>query len=255
MTATQSTRTDFGESLPRVVLKTGEEDRVIAGHPWIYAASVERVSPNATDGCVVRVLDRHRKFVGVGLYNSRSKINVRVLALEDVPIDAGFFAKRIEEALAVRRRYMPGAGCFRVVNSEGDFLSGLIVDKYDDVLVLQTSALGMDQRQDMIVEVLRSGLSPRAILARNDISTRKLEGLPETSGVLWGQNPGEITVKLHKLLFTVDLLKGHKTGLYLDQQLNYGLVSDLVAKRPGARVLDCFCFTGGFGLHAAEAGA
>lgn len=243
------------DTLPRVILKTGEEDRVIAGHPWIYAASVQRVSPNATDGCVVRVLDSRRRFVGTGLYNSRSKINVRVLAFEDVNIDADFFTGRIQEALAVRRRYLPNATTFRVVNSEGDFLSGLIVDKYEDVLVMQTSALGMDQRSDMIVTALRAVLSPRAIIARNDISTRKLEGLPETRGVLWGSNPGEITVRLNKLLFTVDLLAGHKTGLYLDQQTNYALVADLVERRPGGRVLDCFCFAGGFGLHAAMAGA
>lgn len=243
------------EAGPVVVLKRGEEDRIIAGHPWVYAGAVQRVSPEAADGCVVRVLDHRRRFLGVGLYNSRSKINVRVLALDEVRIDGDFFMNRIREALALRKRYMPWASSFRVVNAEGDLLSGLIVDKYDDVLVIQTSALGMDQRQETIVEALRSTLSPRAVIARNDIATRKLEGLQETRGVLWGTDPGEISVTLNKLLFTVDLLSGHKTGLYLDQQVNYALVADLVAKRPGARVLDCFCFMGGFGLHATAAGA
>jgi len=240
---------------PVVVLKRGEEDRIIAGHPWVYAGAVQRVSPEAADGCAVRVLDHRRRFLGVGFYNSRSKINVRVLAHDEVQIDKGFFVNRIHEALGLRERYMPWASSFRVVNAEGDFLSGLIVDKYDDVLVIQTSALGMDQRQETIVEALRSILSPRAVIARNDIATRKLEGLQETRGVLWGSNPGEISVTLNKLHFAVDLLSGHKTGLYLDQQVNYALVADLVAKRPGARVLDCFCFTGGFGLHATAAGA
>lgn len=243
------------EAGPSVVLKRGEEDRIIAGHPWVYAGAVQRVSPEATDGCVVRVLDHRRRFLGVGFYNSRSKINVRMLAFDEVRIDAVFFESRVRDALALRERYMPGANSFRVVNAEGDFLSGLIVDKYDDVLVIQTSALGMDQRQGTIVEALCSAMSPRAVIARNDIATRKLEGLPETRGVVWGTNPGEISVRLNKLLFTVDLLSGHKTGLYLDQQVNYALVADLVAKRPGARVLDCFCFMGGFGLHAAAAGA
>lgn len=241
--------------IPKVVLKRGEEHRVIAGHPWIYAGAVQQVSTGATDGCVVRIVDHRGRFIGTGLYNSRSKINVRLLAFDDVQIDTSFFADRLREALALRQRYMPGAGSFRLVNAEGDFLSGLIVDKYENVLVIQTSALGMDQRQEMIVEALRSTLAPAAVIARNDIATRKLEDLPETQGLLWGDNPGEIEVSLNRLKFTVDLMAGHKTGLYLDQQVNYATVADLVSKRPGARVLDCFCFIGGFGLHAAASGA
>ena len=150
---------------------------------------------------------------------------------------------------------MPGATSFRVVNSESDSMSGLIIDKYEDVLVLQTSALGMDRHKAEIVAALQSIFSPRAIVERNEVASRKFEGLPDTSGVLVGELPPSMQVKLNGLAFETDLIAGHKTGLYLDQQMNYRLVSDFVPKLPGAQVLDCFSFLGGFGLHAARAGA
>jgi len=243
------------ETLPTVVLKPGEADRLIAGHPWVYAGAVLRVTQTVADGDVVQVKDHRHRFLGVGFYNARSRIHVRVLSPDRVPIDVRFFAERIRAALALRRRYLPAATCFRVVNAESDFLSGLMVDKYEENLVVQTSALGMDQRKPMIVEALRSVLNPKAIVERNDIAARKFEGLPEVRGILWGDLPGELTVELHGLKFTVDLLGGHKTGLYLDQQTNYSQLAELISQRPGARVADCFSFSGGFGLHAARAGA
>jgi 23S rRNA (cytosine1962-C5)-methyltransferase len=139
-----------------------------------------------------------------------------------------------------------------VVNAESDLLSGLVVDKYEDVLVLQTSSLGMDQRKNLIVEVLKKIFSPRAIVERNELPSRKFEGLPDANGVLFGDLPGPVQITLNGLRFEVNLLGGHKTGMYLDQQVNYELVRK-IAK--GAQVLDCFSFTGGFGLHAARGGA
>lgn len=255
MTSQSQSRPASAPKHPAVVLESGEADRIVAGHPWVYAGAVRTVAAGAADGSPVAVFDHRHRFIGLGLYNSRSKISVRMLASRRTEIDTAFFVDRIGNALALRQRDMPGATSFRVVNAEGDFLSGLIVDKYEDVVVLQTSALGMDQRQDMIAAALRSLLQPRAILARNDIASRRLEGLLENRGVLWGELHGETQVTLGRLHFTTDLLAGHKTGLYLDQQNNYLQVADLVARRPGARVLDCFCFVGGFGLHAARAGA
>jgi 23S rRNA (cytosine1962-C5)-methyltransferase len=150
---------------------------------------------------------------------------------------------------------LPNATSFRVVNAESDFLSGLIVDKYEDVLVLQTSSLGMDQRKAQIVAALQTVLSPRAIVERNETASRKFEGLPDASGLIAGTLPAELIVRLNGLQFAVDLAAGHKTGLYLDQQSNYQRVADLIARLPGAQVLDCFSFVGGFALHAARAGA
>ena len=239
-------------ALPTVLLRPGEADRIVAGHPWIYAGSALRLTHPADDGALVQVKDHRQRLLGVGLYNSKSKIIVRVLAPERVTVDEVFFEQRIRAALALRQKHLPGASSFRVVNAESDFLSGLIVDKYEDVLVVQTSALGMDQRKGMILGALHKIFSPRCILERNDTAFRKFEGLPDANGILAGALSGPVPVKLNGLKFEVDILGGHKTGLYLDQQVNYQLVAELAK---GAQVLDCFSFLGGFGLHAARAGA
>lgn len=240
------------ETLPTVLLKPGEADRVIAGHPWIYRGAILRFSGPAADGGLVQVKDHRQRLIGSGFYNSRSKINVRVLAPGRIQVDSGFFKDRIEAALAVRRKHLPGATSFRVVNAESDFLSGLIVDKYEDVLVVQISSLGMDQRKAMILSAMQSIFSPRAVLERGDLASRKFEGLAESSGVLAGELTGPISVTLNGIKFETDLVGGHKTGMYLDQQANYQSVSRFAK---GGRVLDCFSFLGGFGLHAARAGA
>ncbi len=247
------------DKITTVLLRPGEADRVVGGHPWIYQGSILRLTAPVTDGDIVQVKDHRQRFLGVGIYNSKSKINVRLLATERTPIDQAFFETRIRAALSLRQRRLPGASSFRVVNAESDFLSGLTVDKYEDVLVVQTSALGMDQRKAMIVAALQAVLNPRAILERNDIASRKFEGLPEICGVLagaWAPDAAEpFIVRLNGLQFEVDLLHGHKTGLYLDQQVNYQRVAELANFPAGAQVLDCFSFHGGFALHAARAGA
>src|SRR3989441_71522 len=171
------------DSLPTVLLRPGEADRVVAGHPWIYQGSILRLTQPARDGDLVQVKDHRQRFLGVGFFNSRSKIHVRMLAPERVAVDEGFFEQTIRAALGVRNKHLPDATSFRVVNSESDFLSGLVVDKYEDVLVLQTSSLGMDQRKPMIIAALQRIFSPRAILERNDISSRKFEGLPDANGL------------------------------------------------------------------------
>src|SRR5216684_4243840 len=150
------------DALPTVLLKPGEADRIVAGHPWIYRGAVLRLTQPASDGELVQVKDHRQRFLGVGFYNSKSKINVRVLSPERVEVDQKFFENRIRAALEVRQKHVPGASSFRVVNAESDFLSGLIVDKYEDVLVLQISALGMEQRKDVIVAALTAIFSPRA---------------------------------------------------------------------------------------------
>ncbi len=243
------------EPLPDVVLRPGEADRIVAGHPWIYQGSVQRVTGAIGDGALVAVKDHRQRCLGTGLYNSKSKIQVRVIAPEVVALDAAFFESRIGAALAIRQRHLPGATSFRVVNAESDSLSGLIVDRYEDVLVLQTSALGMDQRKPVIVAALQALFAPRAIVERNDASFRRFEGMENANGTLAGVVEGPVPVRMNGLTFEADLLGGHKTGLYLDQQVNYRLVADLIGRLPRTDVLDCFCFQGGFALHAARAGA
>ena len=240
------------ETLPTVLLKPGEADRIVAGHPWIYHGAILRFTAPLDDGDIAQVKDHRQRFLGVGFFNSKSKINVRLLATEREEINEAFFEQRIREALAVRQRHLPIATSFRVLNAESDFLSGLIVDKYEDVLVVQISSLGMDRRKTMIVAALQKIFSPRAILERSDVASRKFEGLGEASGVLAGELTGPVTVNLNGLKFEANLAAGHKTGLYLDQQANYQLVANFAC---GAQVLDCFSFLGGFGLHCARAGA
>lgn len=262
------------DSLPTVLLKPGEADRIAAGHPWVYHGSILRLTQPPADGDVVQVKDHRQRFLGVGFFNSKSKINVRVLSQERVEINPAFFEERIRAALAVRQKHLPNATSFRVVNAESDFLSGLIVDKYEDVIVVQISSLGMDQRKATIVSVIQKLFSPRAIFERSDVSSRKFEGLAEANGILAGEpgaagartamsasSVGEgdnavrgpfVTVNLNGLKFEMDLAAGHKTGLYLDQQVNYQRVAEFAKD---AQVLDCFSFIGGFGLHAARAGA
>jgi 23S rRNA (cytosine1962-C5)-methyltransferase len=266
------------ESLPTVLLKPGEADRIVAGHPWIYSGEILRLTAPVADGELVQVKDHRQRLLGIGFFNSKSKIHIRILAPERVDVNEKFFEERIRAALAVRQKHLPDATSFRVVNAESDFLSGLIVDKYEDVLVLQISSLGMDKRKAMIVSALQKIFysGPRfqpgktdqtrvpLILERSDIGSRKFEGLQESNGILLESNlqvaPGEqakaltptIIVNLNGLKFETDLTGGHKTGMYLDQQVNYQAVSQFAK---GAQVLDCFSFLGGFGLHAARAGA
>ncbi len=243
------------DSLPLIILKPREADRVVAGHPWIYAGAIMHAGKPLEDGDLVQIRDHRKHWLGVGLYNAKSKITVRVITQEHVMVNQAFFEARIRAALAVRQRHLPGATSYRVVSSEGDFLSGLIVDKYDDVLVVQTPSLGMDQRKTMILAALKTIFNPRAIVERNEMASRKFEGLPEANGILEGTLDGPVSVNLNGLKFETDLRAGHKTGLYLDQQANYQRTAELIALTPGANVLDCFSFLGGFALHAARAGA
>ncbi len=240
------------ESLPTVILKPGEADRIVAGHPWVYHGSILRLTAQAGDGELVQVKDHRQRLLGTGFINSKSKINVRVLDPERVEVDQKFFEQRIRAALAVRQHYLPHATSFRVVNAESDFLTGLIVDKYEDVLVVQITALGMEKRKATIIAALQKLFSPRAILERSDVASRKFEGMETANGVIAGEFSGSLPVNLNGLKFETDILGGHKTGLYLDQQVNYQAVSQFAK---GAQVLDCFSFLGGFGLHAARAGA
>ena len=240
------------DTLTTIILKPGEADRIVAGHPWIYGSEILRVTAPAVDGELVQVKDHRQRFLGTGFFNAKSKIHVRLLSPDRVEVNAAFFEEQIRTALAVRQKSLPGASSFRVVNAESDFLSGLIVDKYEEVLVVQISSLGMDQRKAQIVAALQKIFSPRAIYERSDMASRKFEGLGEANGLLAGELTGPVAVNLNGIRFETDLIAGHKTGLYLDQQSNYQAVAQFAT---GAQVLDCFSFLGGFGLHAARAGA
>jgi len=198
------------DSLPTVLLKPGEGDRVVCRTSLDLPGFNPEITSPVTDGAVGPSEGSSQRFVGIGFFNSRSKINVRLIATERVAVDATFFENRIRSALAVRTRHLPNATSFRVVNAESDFLSGLICDKYEDLLVVQTSSLGMDQRKSEIAAALQKVFQPRAILERNDISSRKFEGLQRIQfGPFW-QHGRRLEVHLNGLSFPLDPVGGHK---------------------------------------------
>ena len=244
---------------PTVHLRHGEADRIQAGHPWIYARNISKITQDPKDGDVVQVRDHRRRFLGIGLYHSGSKLRVRLVSKTKLSIDASFFQKRIQNALDWRQRHVADRTCYRLINSESDGLSGLIVDRYGDVLVLQTSSLGMDNRLDLIVEALREVVDPAAILERNNSTGRRMEGLPEKHSVLFAKESSKTTprvsVEMNALSWEIDVEQGHKTAVYLDQYENYQKVGALAARMHVPRVLDCFTFMGGFALHCAKEGA
>ena len=222
-------------------------DRAASGHPWIFASDVVDRG-DAAPGDAVRVLDPKSKFLGVAHYSSASQITLRLLSTRPEIIDRTFFQTRLAAALAHRERVVQNSDAYRLVFSEGDLLPGLIVDRYGPCLALQTLNQGMDRARDVIVDCLQELLAPIGILARNDASVRKLEGLPLEVITLDGEIPERVHIRMNGLQLEADLLHGQKTGVYLDQRENYLAVG----RWARGRVLDCFTSSGGFALHAAS---
>ena len=227
------------------VSKRGAE-RARAGHLWIYRSDVSDAG-GAASGATVRVVDERGRFTGQALYSDRSEIALRLLTWRDEEIGRAWWQARLRAAIARRRGLTEGADAYRLVYAEGDLLPSLIVDAYRDVLVLQTLAQGTEAIKDLLVELLVAELQPRAIIERNDVRVRRLEGLELRAGVLYGDAPAELEIAQHGIRFTVAPLAGQKTGAFLDQRENH------VAARTYAkgRALDCFTFNGAFALNLA----
>src|SRR2546426_582944 len=233
-------------------LKPGEQDRLLAGHPWIYQNELEGWPPDAAPGDLIDLHDSQGHFLGRGYLNPRTTIAVRVLARDRVPVDQEFFLARIRQAAALRERLMSMRSAYRVVHGEADGLPGLVVDRYGDAVAIQFLTAGMDRRRDLILSAVEEVLRPHTIVARNDSTMREREGLSRERTVIRGQIQPEPTVTINRLDVTVDLLGGQKTGLFLDQIDNYPLIERMAG---GAEVLDCFCYVGLWSLHAARYGA
>ena len=220
-------------------------DRVRRGHLWIYQSDLLDV--DAEGGSVVTVKDERGNFIGQALFSDASQIALRFLTQSTEEIDAGWWRQHIAEADA--RRHIPAdTNAYRVVYSEGDLLPSLIVDRYNDVLVLQTLSQGTDALKSMLVELLAEQFKPRAIVERNDARVRELEGLPLITAAVYGEAPEELEILQHGLRFIVAPAGGQKTGSFLDQRENR------LAARAAAhgRALDCFTFNGAFALHLAS---
>jgi len=203
---------------------------------------------DAVPGDTVRVLDPRGQFLGVAHYSSTSQITLRLLSGQPESTDKTFFLGRLRSAFAHRERVVSQSNTCRLVFSEADLLPGLIVDRYGAYLVMQTLSQGMDRARDLIADCLGELLAPAGILARNDASIRKLEGLPLETAVVAGQIPERVQIEMNGLTLEADLLRGQKTGVYLDQRENYIAAS----RYARGTVLDCFTSTGGFALHVAS---
>ncbi len=239
---------------PRIILRKGRGQRQHTGHPWVYDGEIKTVKGRPADGGVVDCMSWDGAFLGRGFYNSHSKIRVRLLTRDqDDKLDNAFLYKRLDRALKRREQLYPQATSLRLVHAEGDMLPGLTVDRYDDALVIQCAALGMDQRQDDIAEMLKALTGIEQIYFRNDLSVRRNDGL-SLERHFWGNTfPTARQMHVGGLTFDVDLAEGHKTGFYLDQADNQLALHQYVPS--GGTVLDAFCYSGAFALQAAVAGA
>jgi len=223
--------------------------RIRQGHLWIYRSDV--VAVDAEGGSVVSVVDEAGNFVGQALFSNLSQIALRFLTLSKEAIDQAWWRRRIKDS--AERRNVPGdTDAYRLVYSEGDLLPSLIVDRYADVLVLQTLSQGTDAVKSLLTEILVEEFSPRAIIERNDAKVRQLEGLPMIAGTLYGTAPEEFEILQHGLKFVVAPGGGQKTGSFLDQRENRLAARAAAQTTNRGRVLDCFTFNGAFALHLAS---
>ncbi len=235
-----------------VTLKRKLSQRVENGHPWIFLNEINTDGLVVNGGDIVDVVTPDQKFVGRGFINLKSQIAVRLLTRNKLePIDAAFFQRKILQAKTFKNKIGYVENC-RLVFGEADFLPGLIIDKFNDYLVIQTLALGMDVWKPAIVEALQTIFKPKGIYERNDVPVRELEGMVQQKGFL--SEPFDTNIILHEngLKFHVDLENGQKTGYFLDQQDNRRALQHIVRD---ADVLEMFCYTGTFSVHAASYGA
>jgi 23S rRNA (cytosine1962-C5)-methyltransferase len=231
--------------MPTVTISARGEQRVRSGHPWIYRSDV--VDVDAAGGDLVQVLAPRHRVVGFALFSDQSQIAVRMLTRGETAVDTSIVRTRLAAAIAYRESLRIDATAWRVVHGEADLLPSLIVDRYGDYFVVQTLSQGMDRLLPEITQFLVDLASPAGILARNDPKVRALEGLPQTVDVLYGSIPESVVVTEGPVEYAVDLHRGQKTGLFLDQREN----REAAARYAHGRLLDCFSYNGGFALRLA----
>ena len=242
--------------VPRIILKTKRAQPFYARHPWVFAGLIDRVEGTPADGDEVDVFSSAENFIARGLFNSKSKIRVRLYCWEpNRELDRAFFHERLSSAIRFRDALGmrgPERGT-RLVYSEADGLSGCVIDEYDRYLVMQVTALGIASRREMLADVLEELVAPAGICIRTEKGVSKLEGLDLRDGLLRGSEPpADLSIVDNGLRFAVPLTVGQKTGYFLDQRDNRRIVAGYAK---GRAVLDAFSYTGGFGLQCAAAGA
>ncbi len=238
--------------MAHVTLGKNQERRLRSGHPWVFSNEIESIDGKPEPGGEVRVLDSRGSVVGVGLYNPHSLIAVRLFTRRDRPIDDALLRDRIRAAMEVRKRILPVESTYRMIYSEGDFLPGLIVDRYGDYLSVQSLTLGIESRIESILDLLMEVVAPAGIVCRRDSKARAYEELPLLEPLLRGEVPDRVDAPYEGYVLDCDLKTGQKTGEFLDQRDNRKQVAQ---EARGRRVLDLYCYTGLFSLQCAAAGA
>ena len=242
------------ENLPVVHVINGRQKKLLQGHPWVYGNEIERVEGETVDGELVQVVDFRGRYMGVGFYNSRSLITVRLLTHRAEEITDSLIAARVKAACDYRRFVMrrEGTDSCRLIYGEADRLPGVIADRFGSVIVLQVLALGMEKYTQVIADALIESEKPGCLLLNNDDAIRRKEGMECFTKVLYGELPQETVILENGIKLSVDVQGGQKTGYFLDQKDNHLFVRQFCKD---ARVLDCFSYIGGFALNAAAAGA
>ena len=240
--------------MQRIYLKQGRERPVLNGHPWIFSGAVESVEGSPDVAGVADIFDAKKNWLARGFYNQKSQIRVRVLTWQKEAIDGDFFSRRLQQAFVLRQRHLSSStNAYRVVNGEGDFLPGLIVDRYDEFLVCQFFTAGMALFKDDIVEALSEGGSFKGIFERSEGRVGSEEGIEPAAGALRGEAPPEaIQIEESGYKFLVDVRRGQKTGFFLDQRDNRAFLSTVARDRT---TLNCFSFSGAFSVYAFAGGA
>jgi 23S rRNA (cytosine1962-C5)-methyltransferase len=237
----------FMQQRQTITVNNRGAERIKKGHLWIYRSDIKNTK-QCKGGAVVSVVDERNRFVGKAFYSDRSEIALRFLTTKDEPIDRQWWRRKFLEAAQRRADYKQNTNAYRLINSEGDLMSSLIVDVYDGVFVIQTLSQGAESLLPLFVDLLKEEFQPRAIIERNDVKVRELEGLELRTSTLFGDVPDEIVIEQDGVKFFVSPLSGQKTGSFLDQRENHFAVCELAR----GRALDCFTFNGGFALNLAK---
>jgi 23S rRNA (cytosine1962-C5)-methyltransferase len=235
----------------QVYLKPGKEKRVFLGHPWIFLSDIDRADRSVSPGDTVTVCTKQGKFLARAVYNPNSQIALRILSIYDEAIDEAFIKARVRRAVDYRRKFADLGSC-RLIHAEADGLPAIVADSFGPVISLQCLSLGMSRYQQMIVDALVEELLPLGVYERNDVPIRRLEGMEQSTGLLYGEVPEKVEITENGVRFHVDVKQGQKTGFFLDQKENRAALAPFVKD---AKVLDCFTHTGSFALHAARYGA
>ncbi len=233
------------------ILKPGREASVIRRHPWIFSGAISKIKGQPISGEPIRVFSSNKEYLGIGSYSPLSQIRIRMMSFEgeEQTIDKELIEKRIKMALSLRKELGIDSftNAYRVVNSEADRLPGVIIDKYDNYVSCQFLTAGAEYLRKEIIQGIKKVLCPKGIWERSDALVREKEGLPRVNGLIEGEVPDLIEIREGEISFLVDIKKGHKTGFYLDQRENRSLIKEF---SKGLRILNCFSYTGGFGVYA-----